>query len=44
MKIYPHLRVLWGALAVSAAINLAALSDSMAVLLAANVIIFFVVK
>ena len=38
MKIYPHLRVLWGALAVSAAINLAALSDSMAVLLAANVL------
>lgn len=38
MKIYPHLRVLWGALAVSAVINLAALSDSMAVLLAANVL------
>ena len=38
MKIYPHLRVLWGALVVSAAINLAALSDSMAVLLAANVL------
>lgn len=38
MKIYPHLRVLWGALAVSAVVNLAALSTSMAVLLAANVI------
>lgn len=38
MKIYPLLRVLWGALAVSAAVNLAALSNSMAVLLAANII------
>ena len=38
MKIYPHLRVLWGALAVSALINLAALSDSIAVLLAANIV------
>ena len=38
MKIYPHLRVLWGALAVSAAVNLAALSDSITVLLVANVI------
>lgn len=38
MKIYPHLRVLWAALAVSAAINLAALSSSMVVLLAANII------
>lgn len=38
MKIYPHLRILWGALAVSALINLAALSRSMVVLLAANII------
>ncbi len=38
MRIYPHLRVLWGALAVSALINLAALSDSMTVLLAANIV------
>ena len=38
MKIYPHLRVLWGALAVSALLNLAALSTSMQVLLAANVL------
>lgn len=38
MKIYPLLRVLWGALAVSAAVNLAALSNSMTVLLAANII------
>ena len=37
MRIYPHLRVLWGALAVSALINLAALSDSMDVLLADNI-------
>lgn len=38
MKIYPHLRVLWAALAISAATNLAALSNSMPVLLAANII------
>lgn len=38
MKIYPHLRVLWGALAVSSVLNLAALSTSMQVLLAANVL------
>lgn len=38
MKIYPHLRVLWLALAVSAVLNLTALSSSMAVLLAANVL------
>lgn len=40
MKIYPHLRVLWVALAVSAVINLAALSTSMTVLLAANIVNF----
>ena len=38
MKIYPYLRVLWGALAVSAALNLAVLSSSMLVLMAANVV------
>lgn len=38
MKIYPHLRVLWIALAISAVTNLAALSSSLAVLLAANII------
>lgn len=38
MKIYPYLRLLWLALAGSALINLAALSPSMTVLMAANVL------
>lgn len=37
MKIYPCLRLIWGSLLVSALLNLAALSDSMPVLIAANV-------
>lgn len=38
MKIYPHLRILWGALTVSAVLNLTALCNSMLVLLIANVL------
>ena len=38
MKIYPYLRLLWIALAVSALLNLTALSDFMPLLLVANVL------
>ena len=38
MKIYPHLRILWGALTVSAVLNLTVLCNSMLVLLIANVL------
>lgn len=38
MKIYPFLRILWGALMASAVINLTALFDSTPVLLIANVL------
>ena len=38
MSIYPYLRPLWAALAVSALVNLASLTDSMTILMIANVI------
>lgn len=38
MKIYPYLRLILGSLAVSALLNLTALSDAMPVLVAANVL------
>lgn len=38
MKIYPYLRLIWFSLLITAVLNLTALSDSTAVLLAANVL------
>ncbi|HIX11010.1 MAG TPA: hypothetical protein H9739_05415 [Candidatus Agathobaculum pullistercoris] len=38
MKIYPCLRLIWGALLAAALLNLTALSDSMPVLVAANIL------